>query len=199
LAGVAQGGLMTLWYVARAAGVVAMIMFTMSASLGILTSGSREPGRRFWLQYVHRSAAATGLVLLTTHVVAVMADSYVDISPTVLVWPFGAGYRPFAMVVGALALYGLVLAAVVGAARGRLATSAAFAKQWRTIHVAASVGWLLSIGHSLLAGTDRGTPWMLAIAVGCLTAVAAAGVYRLRSQAARASTPLNLARAGRTR
>jgi methionine sulfoxide reductase heme-binding subunit len=186
---------MTLWYLARAAGVVAMVMFTVSASLGILTSGSRGPERRFWLQYVHRSAAATGLILLITHVVAVISDSYVAISPTVLVWPFGSDYRPFAMAVGALALYGLVLTAVVGAARGRLATSEAFTKHWRTIHVAASVGWLLSIGHALLAGTDRGTPWMLAVTICCLTAVAAAGAYRVRSQATRARTPLNLARA----
>ena len=170
---------MALWYLARAAGVVAMIMFTLSAALGIGMSGSRRPERRFWLQYVHRSAAATGLVLLTAHVTAVIADSYVDISPTVLVWPFGSGYRPFAMVVGALALYGLVLASLVGAARGRLAGSESFTKHWRTLHIAASVGWLLSVGHALLAGTDRGTPWMLAITVGCLAAVGAAGVFRL--------------------
>ena len=137
--------------------------------------------------------------LLSTHVVAVISDSYVAISPTVLVWPFDSGYRPFAMAVGTLALYGLVLAAVVGAARGRLATSEAFTKHWRTIHIAASVGWLMSIGHALLAGTDRGTPWMLAITIGCLTAVAAAGVYRVRSHAARTSTALSLARAGRVR
>jgi hypothetical protein len=183
---------MTLWYLARAAGIVAMIMFTLSATLGIVMSGSRRPERRFWLQYVHRSAAATGLVLLTTHVIAVITDSFVAISPTVLVWPFSSGYRSFAMVVGVLALYGIVLTSVVGAARGRLARSAAFAKHWRTIHIAASVGWLLSIGHALLAGTDRGTPWMLAITLGCLTAVAAAGAYRVRS-----TTSPNLARAWR--
>src|SRR4029453_18765756 len=117
---------MTLWYLTRAAGVVAMIMFTLSATLGMVMSGNRRPERRFWLQYVHRSAAATGLVVLTAHVIAVIADGYVAISPTVLVWPFGSGYRPFAMVVGVLALYGLVLATVVGAARGRLASSESF-------------------------------------------------------------------------
>lgn len=175
---------MTLWYLARAAGIVAMIMFTLSATLGIVMSANRRPERRFWLQYVHRSAAATGLVVLTSHVIAVMADSYVDISPTVLFWPFGSGYRPFAMVLGALALYGLIFAFVVGAARGRLARSESFTKHWRTIHIAASVGWLLSIGHALLAGTDRGTPWMLAITLGCLTAVASAGAYRARATAA---------------
>jgi sulfoxide reductase heme-binding subunit YedZ len=184
-----QGGLMTLWYLARAAGIVAMIMFTVSAALGILMSANRRPERRFWLQYVHRSAAATGLFLLATHVVAIISDSFVNISPTVLVWPFGAGYRPFAMVVGVLALYGLVLTSVIGAARGRLARSASFTKYWRTMHIAASVGWLLSIGHALLAGTDRSTPWMLAITLSCLAAVAAAGAYRLR-----ANTPPSLVR-----
>ena len=47
---------MTLWYLARAAGVMAMILFTVAASLGALGAGSRKPGQRFWLQYVHRSA-----------------------------------------------------------------------------------------------------------------------------------------------
>jgi sulfoxide reductase heme-binding subunit YedZ len=65
---------MTLWYLARAAGVVTMIMFTLSAVLGIVMPSIRQPAVRFWLQYVHRSAAVTGLVLLATHVVAVISD-----------------------------------------------------------------------------------------------------------------------------
>jgi sulfoxide reductase heme-binding subunit YedZ len=186
LANSEQGCLMTLWYLARAAGVVTLIMFTLSAVLGMVMPRVQVAERRFWLQYVHRSAAATGLVLLATHVIAVITDSFVNISPVVLVWPFASGYRPFAMVVGALALYGLVLTALVGAARGRLAVSESFTKYWRKLHIAASVGWLLSIGHALLAGTDRSTPWMLGIALGCLTAVATAGAYRLNALPTRA-------------
>jgi sulfoxide reductase heme-binding subunit YedZ len=190
---------MTLWYLARAAGVTALVLFTVAAALGLLAAGGRKPEQRFWLQYVHRSASATGLVLLLTHVVAVLADAHVDLSTSALILPFTSGYRPFAITVGVLALYGLLLAAVVGAARGRLARSQAFTKRWRSIHVAASVGWLLSIGHSLLAGTDRGTPWMLALTLACLAAVCAAAAVRLTNRTARASTPLSLARAGRTR
>jgi methionine sulfoxide reductase heme-binding subunit len=186
---------MTLWYLARAAGVMALVFFTIAASLGALGSGSRRPERRFWLQYVHRSAALTGLLLLVAHVVAVISDSNVNISASVVLWPFGSGYRPFAMTVGVLALYSLVLAAVVGAARGRLAQSEAFSKRWRSIHIAASVGWLLSVGHSLLAGTDRGTPWMLAITLTCLAAVGTAVVARLRRSS---KTTFALVRAGRT-
>ncbi|TWD82232.1 sulfoxide reductase heme-binding subunit YedZ [Kribbella amoyensis] len=190
---------MTLWYLARAAGVMALVLFTLAACLGLLAAGGRRPEQRFWLQYVHRSASVTGLVLLAAHVIAVLTDGHVDIGASVLVLPFTSGYRPFAVFVGVLALYGVVLAAVVGAARGRLARSEAFTKHWRTIHVAAAVGWLLSIGHSLLAGTDRGTPWMLAITLGCLAAVATSASVRLKRHADRSGTPLNLARAGRSR
>ncbi|TDU88354.1 sulfoxide reductase heme-binding subunit YedZ [Kribbella voronezhensis] len=190
---------MTLWYLARASGVMAMVLFTIAASLGAIGAGSRKPEQRFWLQYVHRSAAVTGLLLLAAHVTAVIADSYVAISPSVLVWPFGAGYRPFAVTLGVLAMYGLVFAALVGAARGRLASSQAFTKRWRSLHIAASVGWLLSVGHGLLAGTDRSTPWMLAITTSCLVAVVASAAVRARSRAVQASTPLSLARAGRFR
>jgi methionine sulfoxide reductase heme-binding subunit len=189
---------MTLWYLARAAGVMALVMFSVAASLCALGAGSRLPEGRFWLQYVHRSAAITGLALLATHVAAVIADPYASVSTSVLIWPLGAGYRPFAMLLGVLALYGLVLAALVGAARGRLARFEGFTKRWRLIHIAASLGWLLSIGHSLLAGTDRGTPWMLAITIGCVLAVGTSVAVRLRRQADHVSTRLSLAR-GRLR
>jgi sulfoxide reductase heme-binding subunit YedZ len=190
---------MTLWYLARAAGEMALVMFSVAASLGALGAGSKQPEGRLWLQYVHRSAAVTGLALLATHVVAVIADSYVSLSTSVLIWPLGAGYRPFAMLLGVLALYGLVLAAIVGAARGRLARFEGITKRWRSIHIAASIGWLLSVGHSLLAGTDRGTPWMLAITIGCLVAVGTSAAIRMRRRADQVSTPLSLARARRSR
>jgi methionine sulfoxide reductase heme-binding subunit len=190
---------MTVWYLARAAGVMALVMFTVAASLGALGAGSKHPEGRFWLQYVHRSAAITGLALLATHVAAVIADPYASVSTSVLIWPLGAGYRPFAMLLGVLALYGLVLAALVGAARGRLARFEGFTKRWRLIHIAASLGWLLSIGHSLLAGTDRGTPWMLAITIGCVLAVGTSVAVRMRRQADHVSTRLSLARARRLR
>ncbi len=179
---------MTLWYLARAAGVIALIIFTAGRlARHHRRSGSRRPGAavlapvRAPLGRCHRPGAPAA------HVVAVIADSNVEISPSVLVWPFGSGYRPFAMTVGVLALYGLVLAAVVGAARGRLARSQAFTKRWRSIHVAASVGWLLSIGHA---------SWPVPTAVrrgcspspsACLAAVGAA-VYR--AQHLQRATPL---------
>lgn len=185
---------MTLWYLARAAGVVALACFTVTTVLGALASSSRGPGLRFGLGYVHRAAAVTGLVLLVGHVVAVISDSYVDIGASVLVWPLGSGYRPFAVLLGALALYGFVFAAVVGAARGRLASSAAVTRRWRLLHGVAYAGWALSVGHGLLAGTDRGSGWMLGIDLVCVAAVAFALVLRFQAYDEHASRPVSLSR-----
>lgn len=185
---------MTLWYLARAAGVMALICFTVTTALGALAPTARAAGMRFGLGYVHRSAAITGLVLLFAHLVAVISDSYVDIGLSVVVWPLGSGYRPFAVLLGALALYTFVFAAVVGAARGRLAGSAGFSRRWRTLHAVAYAGWALSILHGLLAGTDRASGWMLGIDLACVAAVAFAATTRLGAEKDHRQTPLALAR-----
>jgi sulfoxide reductase heme-binding subunit YedZ len=189
---------MTLWYLARAAGAMALVCLTVTTVLGALAPAAQRAGMRFGLGYVHRAAAVTGLVLLGAHLTAVISDSYVDVGPSVVVWPLGSGYRPFALLVGALALYAFVFAAVVGAARGRLATSAAISRRWRLLHGVAYAGWALSVLHGLLAGTDRGSGWMLGLDLACLAAVAFAVTVRLHADADHRQRPLTRARTRET-
>lgn len=191
---------MTIWYLARGAGMVALIAFTASTALGALAA--RHPrshdaaslDRRFLTQMAHRSAAVTGLFMLLAHVVLIVIDVYVPVSITGTLLPFTAGYRPVALGVGTIAVYLFVLGAVSGALRGRLATSAAAARRWRTVHLAAYVGWALSMGHGIFAGTDTGAWWSTAIYAACGLAVAAALVVRLRSEQVTRAEPLTAAR-----
>jgi methionine sulfoxide reductase heme-binding subunit len=185
---------MTLWYLARAAGAMALACFTLTVVLGALAPTVARAGMRFGLGYVHRAAAVTGLVLIAGHLTAVITDSYVNIGPSVVLWPLGSSYRPFAVLLGALALYAFVFAAVLGAVRGRLATSEAFSRRWRVLHGIAYLGWGLSITHGLLAGTDRGSVWMLWLDLGCLAAVAFAVTIRLQADADHRRRPLTIAR-----
>lgn len=191
---------MTLWYLARAAGMVALIAFTASAVLGALASARTRPtswaaiDRRFLVQMAHRSAAITGLLALLTHVGILVIDSYVDVSVTGALLPFAAGYAPLALGLGTLATYAIVLAAVTGAARGRLAASARAARTWRTVHVAAYLGWSLSMGHGLLAGTDIGSVWATTVYATCGVAVVIAVGLRLLGQDRAANQPLATAR-----
>jgi sulfoxide reductase heme-binding subunit YedZ len=193
---------MTLWYLGRAAGVVSLVAFTFATMLGAVgsTVGSRsdlgQPRRRFLQQYAHRAAAVVGLGTLVVHIGSLtVLDSLSGVGLRSVVLPLSSTYRPFAVSLGALALWTIVFTAVVGAGRGRLAGSVSTSRRWRLLHLAAYAGWLLAIGHSLLAGTDARTPWMVGLESGCIAAVLVAVAARLNSQARHRRTPLTLARA----
>ncbi|MDO9378348.1 MAG: ferric reductase [Nocardioidaceae bacterium] len=195
---------MWLWYLSRGAGVAALVAFTVATAAGALTSGDRGRSahavdRRFLVQMLHRSAAVTGLLLLLVHAAAVVVDGYVDVSATATVVPFTSAYEPFAVGLGSLALWAFVATSVSGAVRGRLAASGPLSHRWRAVHALAYLGWALSVGHGLLAGTDAGTPWMLAISAACVAAVVGALALRLRHQQVHTAEPLARARRHATR
>jgi sulfoxide reductase heme-binding subunit YedZ len=175
---------MTLWYLARAAGFGTLIVATITVVLGALASSrdARGAGNRdqhILRQLAHRSAGVVTLAMLGLHVVLLVTDRYVDLSlPGVLV-PFTAGYRAFAVGLGTLTMYGLLVVALTGAVRGRLAGSSAGARGWRAVHGAAYLVWLLAMGHGILAGTDTGTSWAWLLYGPCALAVLVAGWTRL--------------------
>lgn len=191
---------MTLWYLARAAGLVALLMFTASTVLGALSPrAARSPrpadiDRRYLVQMAHRSAAITGLLALAAHIVLLVMDSYVTVTASGALIPFRAGYRPFALGLGTIGVYLFTLVAVSGATRGRLATSARAARAWRSVHVLAYVGWAAAMAHGVLAGTDTGARWSTVIYAACGGAVTLAVAFRLRSRARTLSHPLSRAR-----
>ncbi len=175
---------MILWYLARAAGIVAFASLSVATGLGALTARStagapsadrtRAVERRVVRQYAHRAAALVGVALIGLHVGTLLADPYADVGVRGLL-PFGSGYRPLAVTFGVLAAYLLVAVLVTGLLRGRMARSAAGARRWRYVHVTAYLAWAASAWHFLQAGTDAGTWWALAVLCAG-TAVVAGGV-----------------------
>ena len=197
---------MTWWYLSRAAGIVALISFTAATVLGASVAG-RAPGaraalidQRYLVQMAHRSAALTGLLALATHVVLLVADTYVDVNLGGAVVPFTAGYRPLALAAGTVGAYAILAAAVSGASRGRLASSARAVRAWRPVHLLAYIGWMLSMAHGIFAGTDSAAAWAIATYVACGVLVAGALAVRVRAELVSRRSPLSVARAvGRSR
>ncbi len=197
---------MTLWYLARAAGFVALIAATASVSMGALGSSSRplpagasasfdrHLDRRLWMQLVHRSAAVVTLAMLLLHLVLIVIDQYVPVTLSGALVPFTAGYRPVALGLGSLAAYGFIVVALTGALRGRLAQSPRAARAWRSVHLTAYAAWVLSMGHGFLAGTDTGAWWSWAVYVACAAAVAGAVTTRFAALARRRTAPITTAR-----
>jgi methionine sulfoxide reductase heme-binding subunit len=187
---------MTLWFLARAAGFTALLAATAAVCLGATASGSspvtrfRHRESRLQLQLAHRSAAVVTLALLGLHAVLLILDSYVDISVPGALVPFTAGYGGFAVGLGTLAMYCLVVVALSGALRGRLAGSPGATRWWRPVHALAYAVWPLSIAHGLLVGSDTGTWWAWTLYGGSALAVAAAVWVRLNAEARHAAGPL---------
>ena len=203
---------MTMWFLARGLGIVALVAFTVAVVLGA-TSSDRSAGRqhrlasssardaaldrRVLIQLLHRSAAVVGLGALLLHLTLILLDSHVSVSVLGALVPFTAGYRPFALGLGTMAVSLFLLTIVTGFVRGRLAASPRTADRWRTVHRAAYVGWVLAMSHGILAGTDTRTPWAIAVYGTCLVVVAVAGYARLGRADRRDDDPLTRARADR--
>jgi predicted ferric reductase len=152
---------MTLWYLARAGGLAAMVVLGVATAFGALGSVRRgDPERRVVWQYLHRTAAITGLLLLVGHVTAVVFDAKAHVSLEAVVVPLTSSYRPVAVALGTLAAYLFVLVALLGAARGRLAASPGATAAWRGLHASAYLAWGMGVLHGFLAGTDSGQTWV---------------------------------------
>lgn len=181
---------MTLWYLARALGMVALIGFTASTCLGALaTVGGRDGARghgRAVRQLAHRSVALVALAALALHVGLLVLDSHVDLGVVSVAVPFTSGFAPFAVGLGTLGVWAFVATALSGMARGRLAGSRLSPRAWRALHVSAYGGWLLSMLHGVLAGTDTGQWWTTAVYAACGLAVAASVWVRVGAGARRA-------------
>ena len=177
---------MTLWYTARGAGLAALVVLTLSTSLGALTSVKiRSSAARVVMQYTHRAAAAVGLGLIALHVGTIVADAKAGVGVRGALVPFASAYRPNAVALGSIAAYLLVTLAALALARGRLAASARGAAWWRRVHTLAYGAWALAMLHGLTAGTDAGLTWVRTLWAMCLVAVLTCVAVRLSALARR--------------
>jgi sulfoxide reductase heme-binding subunit YedZ len=165
-----------LWYLNRGTGVVLLALLTASVSLGVLST-LRTTSRwwpRFVTQALHRNLSLLAVVLLLTHAGAAIVDSYVDLTWLDAVVPFIAGYQPLWVALGTIALDLTVLVTATSLARHRFSS-----RRWRAVHLSSYLAWLLGVIHGIGIGTDRRTPWSIAVTGTCMGVVAGAGALRL--------------------
>jgi methionine sulfoxide reductase heme-binding subunit len=173
---------MTLWYIMRATGLVALALLTVTVALGIAGALRWERGRwtRTVTTLVHRNASLLAVVFLAIHITTAVLDTYVSIPWLAVVVPGLSDYRPLWVALGTVA-FDLVLALVVTSfLRARLGR-----RSWQAIHWLAYAAWPLALSHAIWTGTDTGKVWTTVIYAGCGALVATAVVIRvLRRRAA---------------
>ncbi|MEV0401129.1 ferric reductase-like transmembrane domain-containing protein [Actinoallomurus sp. NPDC050550] len=154
-------------------------------------SGRRSAGARrasYVVTALHRSLSLLSVVLIALHVATSVIDSYVAIRWVDAVVPFVSAYRPFWVGLGSVALDLMIALVVTSLLRVRLGL-----RTWRAVHWLAYASWPVALVHGLGIGTDD--TLVLALAVGCTTAVAAAALIRATT-ARKAATVKRAAMAG---
>ncbi len=166
-----------LWYASRATGIISLVLLSAVVVLGIVVNRQgRLPGLpRFAVTGLHRNLSLVAVLFLAVHVLTAVADSYVSISLAAAVIPFVSSYEPFWLGLGAVSLDLLAAVLVTSLLRSRIPRRA-----WRAVHWLSYGLYPVAVVHSVGSSTDLQSGWLLAVTVFCLTAVAAAAVYRLR-------------------
>ncbi len=165
------------WLTARATGIVAWSVLSISVVLGMALS-TRALGRRptpAWLQDLHRGSGGLAIAFTVVHLAALLADTYVQFDIADLLVPLMSQWRPVPVAAGIVAFWLLLAVEATSLARRRIGIT-----WWRRIHLTSFALWVLATAHLLTAGTDAGKPWLWGIVLATTLTVATLGLLRLR-------------------
>jgi len=164
------------WYVTRAAALSSYIVLTSVVLLGISRSLVRTAGARAsWvLDEVHQFLALLTAALVGLHLLSLFLDPLIPFSLLNFLLPIGEPYRPFAVDLGVLTLYGLAIVLLSSWLRRYIKYA-----HWRTLHYTSFAVFFLVTMHGVLAGSDSGQPWMILVYLGASASVVLLGLFRL--------------------
>lgn len=151
------------WILGRSLGVASYVALSALVVLGIwfrhpwrVSRRTPSPGS---LLRAHASLAACTVTLLAGHVTALALDRFSGVGWTGVLVPWHAQYRPTAVALGSLALYGIALVAGTAALAGSIAR-----RVWLPVHSLSSAVFAASLAHGLLAGSDsRSLLWVYVV------------------------------------
>jgi hypothetical protein len=153
------------WYVARASGLVAFGLLTLSVWLGLAMSTRLLGSARLKLLFGwHQTLAWTGLTMLVLHAAALLFDPTLHFRLVSVLVPFASPWRPAAVAAGVIAGWLTLMLAASFRMRKWIGQ-----KGWRRLHYASFAAFFLALGHALTSGTDLrggGGPVVAALAAG---------------------------------
>lgn len=150
----------TLWYVTRAAGLVAYFLFWLSTAWGIAVSSKLfDPLQpRAWTYELHQFLSLLALGFTGLHVLVLLGDQYLPFSLAQVLIPFAAPYRPLWVGLGVIGFYLALLVSITFYIRRSIGT-----RTFRLIHYTSYAAYLLATVHGWFAGTDTAlgvTRWL---------------------------------------
>lgn len=141
------------WYVARAGGIVALILASASVIWGLLLSSgylNRNPTKK-WLLSLHSWLGGMTVIFTAVHVLGLWLDSFIQYSIADLFVPFASSKDPgrWPIAWGVIATYLLLAVQGTSMIMKRLPR-----KWWRAIHMSSYAVFVMGMVHGAQAGTD---------------------------------------------
>jgi sulfoxide reductase heme-binding subunit YedZ len=175
----------TFWLLARASGLAAYVLLTLSVLAGlVLKSRPTTRLRPAAVTEVHKTLAVTGVGALVLHAVSLVLDTTVKVSLAALVVPGLVAYRPAAVAAGVVGGWLFMLITASFWLRKRIGVRA-----WRRLHWFTYALFGLATIHGVTAGTDATQPWTRGLYLGALGSVVAATAWRALVPPARKERP----------
>lgn len=174
------------WYIGRASGILAFILFSIVVMNGLLMSTRLvikllPPALNLEM---HKTLSWLGFGMTFLHIAALTFDRYFQLTLSEALIPFSLersflsvpGYDlTWTVGIGSIALYGIALLIVTSQWRGKITSM----KAWRLIHYASFATYLLFLFHGIFSGSDTGTWWMTWIYVISAATVIALVILRI--------------------
>ena len=175
----------TFWLLARASGLTAYVLLTCSVLAGLVLK-SRPFGRALKpasVTDVHRFLALLGLGMVVIHGSTLMLDHTLRMPLAGLFVPGASPYRAAAVGLGVVAAELMALIYVSFLLRSKIG-----ARNWRRLHWATYLVFLLATLHGIASGTESAQPWAHDLYLGAVGAVAFATAWRALGRPTRPAT-----------
>ena len=144
------------WYMGRASGFIAYGLLLGSIALGLAVSSRVADGllARPWVFDMHQFLSLFVLIAMMFHVLILLPDPYAQFKLAELLVPFATRYRPLAVGVGAIVLYGSVIVSASFYLKRLLSQQG-----WRVLHYTTFALFMGATAHGVFAGTDSREQW----------------------------------------
>lgn len=174
-----------MWAFGRVSGIVALVLFTASVVLGIITrSGRPLPGLpRFSISLLHRNIALLASTFIVLHVGSLMLDSFARLKVVDIVVPFLGSFKPFWQGLGTVAVDLLIAIVVTSLFRKRFG-----ARVFRVIHWSTYAMWPIALAHSIGNGTNGTSRWFLLLSAASIAVVLGAVIWRTSTRFTESAT-----------
>ncbi|MBZ0234484.1 MAG: ferric reductase [Deltaproteobacteria bacterium] len=175
------------WMFSRVTGLLAYLALGLEVFAGLLVS-TRSGDRwlpRGQLVDLHGWLSPLALALVLAHGAVLLADRHVRFDVIDVLVPFASSRWPFAIGLGVVGAYLLLVVHLSFGLRKRIGTAT-----WRRLHYLSFVAFVLVTIHALAVGTDRANPWFAAVYLVMLVAVASLVARRLWTRRERRRPPV---------